>query len=179
MWQIWLNHVSQILARSSARIAALHNKHVNSPNTYLLLQMYILMHMQICTQIHTCAVNGGVGSKPTSSSFEYKHLKYWSTKLNLFEYNQYFHPFDKHHKFCQWRYLQKREIAVGWDEVRIGTPRRDPKCEAEWWGMCDVKQKSITMTTIDHLKLPNQPKKHVSHTGINERFKINNSLYRQ
>jgi len=53
------------------------------------------------------------------------------------------------------------QISIEWKEVGIGTPRCDPKFEAEWWGMRNVTKKSITMSTIDYLKPSNHPKKHV------------------
>ena len=44
------------------------------------------------------------------------------------------------------------EIAAVWNEVEIGTPRCDPKFEAEWWGLCSVKRK---LTKLPPLNTPN------------------------
>ena len=34
--------------------------------------------------------------------------------------NDFSHPLDKNHNFCQWQYLKKREISAVWYEVGIG-----------------------------------------------------------
>jgi len=80
-----------------------------------------------------------VGSRPTSSSFWYKYLKYSPRNWFFMITKWIFHPLDWNWKFFERQCLQKREIAAQWNEVEIGKPRCDPKFDAEWWGLCYVK----------------------------------------